>query len=188
MNGDPAAVQQREIGVGVVVELRHRSCADLDGWSDASGVGVSIQAITRMRARRASRVGGEERRMATRPGAHRLLDAVRAQQLLEGDELVGMLDDLERHAAGPDVDDARAEDVGERDELGAAVGRRRDLDEQQLALDRVVAAQLVDLEHVDQLVQLLDDLVDRGLRAVDADRDARAVLALGRARPRGSRC
>ncbi len=82
-------------------------------------------------------------------------------------------------AAGADVDDACAEHVGERDELGPAVGRRRHLHEQQLALDRVVAAELVDLEHVDQLVQLLDDLIDRGLRAVDADRDARAILALG---------
>ena len=48
----------------------------------------------------------------------------------------------------------------------AAVGR--DLEQRELARDRVVRLEVADLQHVDELVQLLGDLVDRVQRAVDA--------------------
>ena len=113
---DPAAAQQRR------GRRRRRSRASSSSVSER-GLG-DRQAITRMRERRCESAGGAADGHAA--GADRLLDAVGPQQLLERDELVGMLDALERQRGRPDVDDARAEDLGERDRArragpGAAV-------------------------------------------------------------------
>ena len=43
-----------------------------------------------------------------------------------------------------------------------------DLEQRELARDRVRRLEVADLQDVDQLVQLLGDLVDRVQRAVDA--------------------
>ena len=66
------------------------------------------------------------------------------------------------------VDDADGEDVAQRGQLRAALGRRRDLDERQLALERLAGRELGDAQHVDELVHLLLDLRERVLVAVDA--------------------
>src|SRR6478609_3060016 len=63
--------------------------------------------------------------------AGELADAVRAYELLEGVELLGPADDLERERIAPDVGDPGAEDLAEGDQLGALVGRRPDRDQRQ---------------------------------------------------------
>ena len=73
-----------------------------------------------------------------------------------------------------------AEDLAERDQLGALVGRRADGDQRQLALDRLVGRELGDAQDVDELVHLLLDLLERVLGAVDAQRQPRDVGPLGR--------
>ena len=55
------------------------------------------------------------------------------------------------------------------------------LDQQQLALHGLLLLQLDDLEDVDQLVELLGDLLERGALDAHQDRDARDLLVLGRA-------
>ena len=57
-----------------------------------------------------------------------------------------------------------------------------DLEQRELARDRAGGLEVADLQHVDQLVQLLGHLVDRVQRAVDGQRDARELLVVGRAR------
>ena len=56
------------------------------------------------------------------PGADELLEAVRADELLERVELLGMADDLEHDRVCPEVGDPRVERLRERDELAAALG------------------------------------------------------------------
>ena len=73
-------------------------------------------------------------------GTGELAHAVRAHELLEGVELLGTPDDLERDRLAADVGDAGAEDLAERDQLGALVGRGADGDQRQLALDRLLRA------------------------------------------------
>jgi hypothetical protein len=100
--------------------------------------------------------------------ADELADAVRTDELLERLDLLGASDKLEGDRIAADVGDARAGDLAERDELRPPVGRHRDGDQRQLALDRLVGAELGDAQHVDELVHLLLDLLERVLAAVDA--------------------
>src|SRR5262249_44610015 len=112
------------------------------------------------------------------PGTGELLDAVGAHELLEGVELLWPADDLERDRIAADVGDARAEDLAERDQLGALVRRGTDRGQRRLALDRLAGRQLDHPEDVDELVHLLLDLLERVLRAVDAQGQAGDVRAL----------
>ena len=75
----------------------------------------------------------------------------------------------------------RAEDLGELHDLGAALHRSGDPEQRHLAGDRAVGLHVADLDHVDELVKLLGDLVDRVNRAVDGERDAGDLGVLGRA-------
>jgi hypothetical protein len=59
----------------------------------------------------------------------------------------------------------------------AAVGG--DLEQRQLARDRIARLEVADLQDVDQLVQLFGHLIDRVQRAVDGERDAREVIVVG---------
>ena len=112
-----------------------------------------------------------------RPGASELADAVGTNELFERLDLVGAPDDLEGHRVAADVDHVGACDLAERDEIGATVGRDADRDERELTLERVVGAELGHAEHVDELVHLLLDLLERVLAAVDAKRQPRDVGA-----------
>src|SRR3954447_11627534 len=76
-------------------------------------------------------------------GAAELLQAVRADQLLEGVDLLRRADELEDDRVGADVGRACADRVGERHELGALVGRCRDLEQRELLLDRVARDELL---------------------------------------------
>ena len=79
------------------------------------------------------------------------------------------------------VDDVAAEDLRELEDLAARRPLGGDLEQRQLAGDRAGGLEVADLEHVDELVQLLGHLVDRVQRAVDRQRDARELLVVGRA-------
>ena len=71
-------------------------------------------------------------------GADELADAVGANELFECLDLLGAADQLERDRITPDVGDACAGDLAERDELRATVGRHGDGDQRELPLDRLV--------------------------------------------------
>src|SRR5207248_1017470 len=113
-------------------------------------------------------------------GSRELADPVRAEELLERIELLRLSDDLEDERLRPDVRNTRVEDVRQREQLGAPLGCRRDGDQRQLALDRVVPLELAHTQHVDELVHLLLDLLERLLLAVHAQGDPGYVRAFGR--------
>ena len=96
-------------------------------------------------------------------------------------DLVLRAGDLDRHRLARDVDDVRAEDLGELHDLGAALHRSGDPEKRHLPRDRVVGLHVPDLDHVDELVKLLGHLVDRMDGAVHRERDARDLRVLGRA-------
>ena len=104
-----------------------------------------------------------------------------ADHPLEGLDLVGAARHLDRQRAPGDVDDLRPEDLGELHDLGAALDRGGDLEQRHLAGDRLARLHVPDLDHVDQLVELLGHLVDRVDRAVDGQGDPRDLGVLGRA-------
>jgi hypothetical protein len=79
-----------------------------------------------------------------------------------------------------DVDDLGAEHLGELDDLRAGGRVGVDLDQLQLALDRLVLVELDDLEHVHQLVELLDDLLELDRLGADDQRQPRDPLVVGR--------
>src|SRR5262249_43199592 len=72
-----------------------------------------------------------------------------------------------------EVDDLAAEDRNHLHDLAARRGVGRDLEQRELARDRLGRLEVADLDHVDELVQLLGDLVDRVHRAVQGQRDPR---------------
>src|SRR5581483_1854645 len=111
-------------------------------------------------------------------GACELAHAVRADELLEGVELLRPADDLERERLAADVRHARVEHLTELDQLRALVRRRADGDERELALHRLVRGELGDAQDVHELVHLLLDLLERVLGAVDAQGEPRDAVAL----------
>src|SRR3954451_21889843 len=113
------------------------------------------------------------------PGLRHLLDPERGQDGEQRLQLVRGAGGLEGHRVGVDVDDARAEQLGGLQHLRALGQRRADLHEQQFALDGGALLQLDDLDHLDQLVQLLGDLLERRGLGVGDDRHAGQVGVLG---------
>src|SRR5215211_4801879 len=113
------------------------------------------------------------------PGAGELADAVGVEQLKHGLDLGGAAGGLDGEGVGADVDDLGPEHLGQLDDLVADGRVGLDLDQDQLALHRLVVLQLNDLEHVDQLVELLGDLLQGPLGAVDHDGHAAAARVLG---------
>ena len=84
-----------------------------------------------------------------------------------------------------DVVDAGLEDRGQLGDLAAHLGGRLDRHQHELALDRLVGVQLGDLDHRDQLVELLGDLLERRRLGVDDDRHPAEALVLGGAHCEG---
>src|SRR6059058_4973662 len=74
---------------------------------------------------------------ADAPGADELLQAVRADELLEGVHVLRRAGELEDDRVGAEIGDARVEHVGEPDQLLAPRRRRGDLDQRELALHRL---------------------------------------------------
>ena len=79
------------------------------------------------------------------------------------------------------IDDLGPEQLDRFEDVRAGVERRLDLDEHDLALNRTIVFEFDDLEHVDQLVQLLGDLLQRQAVDVDNDRHTRDLRHLSRA-------
>src|SRR3954447_26927320 len=99
--------------------------------------------------------------------AHHLDQAERPDHPLEGLDLVGRPGDLDDDRALRHVDDLAAEDLADLHDLRALRAVDGDLEERELAGDRVARLEVADLQDVDELVQLLRDLVDRVQRPVD---------------------
>src|SRR3954468_2405185 len=112
--------------------------------------------------------------------AHHLDHPERPDHLLEGVDLVRRAGDLDDERLARHVDDLAAEDLHRLEHLGALGAVGGDLEQRQLAGDRALGLAVADLDHVDELVQLLGDLVDRVQRAVERQRDARDVVVVGR--------
>src|SRR5205085_744912 len=75
--------------------------------------------------------------------------------------------------------DLGAEDLADLHHLGAACAVRGDLEQRELARERLLRFEIADLEHVDELVQLLGDLVDRVERSVERQRDSGEAFVVG---------
>src|SRR6201996_3013668 len=118
-------------------------------------------------------------------GADHFDQPVGADHPLEGLDFVGRAGDLDGHRAAGDVDDFGAEDLGELDDLGAVLDRGGDLEQGHLAGDGVLRLHVADLQHVDELVQLLRHLVDRVDGAVWGQGDGRDPRVGGRAAREG---
>src|SRR6478735_5574289 len=108
-------------------------------------------------------------------GLDELLDAERLEHVEEGAELVRGAGRLDDDRIGGDVDDLGLEELDSVDDLAAGRCVGADLDEQDLPLDRRVRLELDDLEHLDELVELLGDLLQGG--ALDLDDHRQGVLA-----------
>ena len=144
----------------------------------AAGNGNQPRAVLTERSRVDS-AGQLRQRDAAR--ALQLDDAERLDQIAERVELLGLADDHDRHRLVADVDDLGLEDRRELGDLAAGLGRGLDDHEHQLALDSLGRRDLGDLDHGDQLVELLHDLFERRRLRVDHDRHAREPLVVGRA-------
>ena len=80
-----------------------------------------------------------------------------------------------------DVDDPGAEDLGDLLDLRAAAVLGADLHQHQVALDVILAGDVEDLDDRDDLFELLANLVEDAVVAVDDERDAGESRILGRA-------
>ena len=182
---DVLALDQAQVGVVVVEHLSHWGLSF--GWFLwVVGFGsVSWRWRKRGRARRPGAGALADRARAATDGdharLHELADAEGLQHAQQVGELVGVADGLDGDRVGGDVDDLGAEELDGVEHRAAGGGVGPDLDEQQLAVDRPGAVELDDLDHLDELVELLGDLLERGLVDVDHDGHPRDLGVLGRA-------
>ncbi len=129
--------------------------------------------------------GGAARAFAARHGerarARHLQHPVGLEHFEQAIELGGAAGELEHQRIGGDVDDAGAEDVGELEDLRPRGGGRGHLDERQLADHVGPLGDVVDTQHVDQLVEVRLDVVRPFIVGIDDDRHARDPRCLGAA-------
>jgi hypothetical protein len=102
--------------------------------------------------------GGAATPMCAR--AHHLDQTEGTHHRLEGLDLVGGACYLDDDRALGHVDDLAAEDLRDLHELAALGPIGCDLEQRQLAGDRIGGLEVADLQNVDELVQLLCHLVD----------------------------
>src|SRR6476469_4657736 len=105
---------------------------------------------------------------ADAPRADELLQSLRADELLEGVDLLRRADQLEDDCIGAEIGNACAEHLGERHQLRPLARRRRDLQERELALDGLARGELLHAQDVDELVHLLLDEDGKGVLHADA--------------------
>src|SRR3989442_580471 len=106
---------------------------------------------------------------ASATGATRSPSFSALAQLVERLQLPLLAGRLDGERLGRHVDDLGPEDVGRSHDLGPVLRLGIDANQHQLTLDVVVVGQVADLDDVDQLVELLHDLLDDELVAVDDD-------------------
>ena len=194
---DLLAGQRGYVGVLLVIDRRHPRPPRVPSLAPHRG--------PRRRRRRSSRAGPRRPRpsrpaapfsldppLAARerdpPGPRQLHDPVLGQQLAERLELLRLARGLDRERRLRDVDDAHPEDLGDLHDPRAGVAAARGPSAASARARPPSRVVLEDLDHVDQLVQLLRDLL-QGLR-LDVDR--RSSSGTGprtrSGRPRASRC
>jgi len=110
-------------------------------------------------------------------------DAVGADELEEGADLVLVAGELDDDGVVGDVDDLGAEEGGDLDDLGAGLGVALHLAEDELAGDvfDLFAGEVLDGDDVDQLIEGLDAAVEGGVVGDDGRGDARVGRVVGRA-------
>jgi hypothetical protein len=114
-------------------------------------------------------------------GLHHFADAVWLQHLEHGVELGWRACDLDAERLRPDIDHLRMEQLGGLDDPMPGVVVCAHFHKEQLALHRLVFLELDDLQHIDELVQLLRHLLENAALDADDDRHARELRMLGRA-------
>src|SRR5690606_25739255 len=113
-------------------------------------------------------------------GLHELADAEGLEHGEEVVQLVGVAGDLDRHGVGRHVDHLGLEELHRVEHLATRLGVGPDLDQQQLTAHRGGATELDDLEHLDQLVELLGHLLQGQELHVDDDGHPGDLGMLGR--------
>src|SRR4051794_36254826 len=108
-------------------------------------------------------------------GALKLHDAISGEQFFKVVELVGMTVEADGDRLQADGQDLALEDRCQFDHLAAVLRVDPYCRQQQLALDGTTRVELADLDHLDQLEQLLGDLLER--RGIDIDNDGDAAEA-----------
>src|SRR3954454_2921428 len=170
-------------------QQNQRSDASREAKTAAQGSSTSTSGVTltRVRRPRSAALASAPRRSLVVTASNSYLaradhfdQPVRADHPLEGLDLVGGAGDLDRHRPPRHVDDFRPEDLRELDDLGPVLDRRGDLEEGHLAGDRLLRLHVADLQHVDELVQLLGHLVDRVDGTVERQGDAGDAGVVGR--------
>src|SRR5690606_28880210 len=111
--------------------------------------------------------------------AHGFQDRGGADGLDEAVQLVAGAGQLDGIHAGRHVDDLPTEDVGGALDLGALGAGGLDLDQHQFALDVSTFRQVHQLDHFDQLVEVLGDLLDHFLVTDGGQRQPRQGRILG---------
>ena len=109
-------------------------------------------------------------------------DAVGADEVEEGADLVLVAGELDDDGVVGDVDDLGAEKGGDLDDLGAGLGVALHLAEDELAGDvfDLFAGEVLDGDDVDQLLEGLDAAVEGGVVGDDGRGDAREGRVMGR--------
>src|SRR5699024_6112445 len=92
---------------------------------------------------------------------------------------------LDNQRVRADVHNVGTEELRSLDNLGAVAISGSDLDQQQTALHRGLRIRTRQLEHRNQLVQLLRNLLDNSLLALDDEGDAIDAVDLGAPRTNG---
>ncbi len=135
---------------------------------------VDAACSVQLRRRRRSSLGS-----ATLPGALQRHDAVGPDHLLEIVHLLRRTIEADGQLVRADAENTTLEHADQLDDLASDLRAGRHGGQQQLALHRIAGSQLGDLDHVDQLVELLDDLLERGRLDVDDHGDPTEPLVVG---------
>src|SRR5207249_4964970 len=102
-------------------------------------------------------------------GTGDVADAERFHQFNECGDFGFVAGDLDGQRFVRDVHDLRPEDVANLHDFGPGLRVDADLDQHQLAIDIFAIAEILHLDHVHELVELLGDLFQHGVVALDHD-------------------
>src|SRR5690606_31018298 len=105
--------------------------------------------------------------------------AVRLQHLEHRGQLVAATGGLDGDGLRGDVHGLGAEQLHDLDDLGARLVVRAHLHQNEFALNRLSGLELDDLQHVDELVELLGDLLQGQVLDVHHDGDTGDLRVLG---------